>query len=256
LSSVTAATSRAFPAFDFDAAIVAIYDFAWHEVADWYLELAKARLEAGDAAALWVTRTVLLRTATLLHPIMPFLTDALAEQFAGAPLSLDLAPWPKVEERWNDAAAELSMAASMSFISELRKWLQELGIQVTRHASRVPLTALQPGPELELPESFRYVSALVPVDWVDTSGVAARESPQVVIGRTKLSVGRSLGGSQQWKESVARELAKSDTFRAALERKLAGPFADQAPSDVVQRERSRLLEVQQRQALLRGLIDS
>jgi hypothetical protein len=51
-------------------------------------------------------------------------------------------------------------------------------------------------------------------------------------------------------------LAKSDTFRAALERKLAGPFADQAPSDVVQRERSRLLEVQQRQALLRGLIDS
>jgi valyl-tRNA synthetase len=256
LSSVTATTSQALPAFDFDAAIGVIYDFAWHEVADWYLELAKARLETGDAVALWVTRTVLLRTATLLHPIMPFLTDALAQQFEGAPLSLDLTPWPGVEERWNDPEAELSMSASMSFISELRKWLQELGIQVTRHASRVPLTPLQAGPELAFPESFRYVSALVPVEWSDDSGAAVTETPQVVIGRTKLSVGRSVGASQQWKESVSRELAKSETFRANLERKLAGPFAEQAPDDVVQRERSRLAEVQQRQALLRGLIDS
>jgi valyl-tRNA synthetase len=257
LAAVSAVTSRALPSFDFDAAIVAIYDFAWHEVADWYLELTKARLEAGEGAALWVTRTVLLQTATLLHPIMPFLTDALAEQFAGIPASLDLTPWPKVEEGWKDPAAELSMAASMAFISDLRKWLQELGIQVTRHADRVPLSALESGPELAFPESFRYASAVVPVEWTDPSGDSGAEAaPQVVIGRTRLSVGRSVGASQQWRESVARELGKSEAFRATLERKLASPFTDQAPRDVVERERSRLAEVQQREALLRGLIDS
>jgi valyl-tRNA synthetase len=256
LDAVTEVTSRALPVFDFDAAIVAIYDFAWHEVADWYLELAKVRLEAGDEAALWVTRTVLLRTATLLHPIMPFLTDALAEQFAGAPASLDLTAWPAAEERWNDPEAELSMSASMTFISDLRKWLQELGIQVNRHSDRVPLSSLEAGPELAFPESFRYVTALVPVDWADASSVAGPEAPQVVIGRTRLSVGRSVGASQPWKESVGRELAKAEVFRATLERKLASPFADQAPRDLVERERSRLAEVEQRQALLRGLIDS
>jgi valyl-tRNA synthetase len=256
LEAVTGVTSRALPAFDFDAVIVAIYDFAWHEVADWYLELAKARLEAGDTVALWVTRTVLLRTATLLHPIMPFLTDALAEQFAGTPASLDLTAWPKVEEGWTDPAAELSMSASMNFISDLRKWLQELGIQVSGHGSRVPLSPLEPGPELAFPESFGYVSALLPVEWADASGDAAAQPTQVVIGRTRLSVGRSVGGSEQWKESVARELAKTEAFRVTLERKLASPFADQAPRDVVQRERARLAEVQQREALLRGLIDS
>ncbi|MGC2296119.1 MAG: valine--tRNA ligase [Candidatus Dormiibacterota bacterium] len=255
LNAVTGVTSRALPAFDFDAAIVAIYDFAWHEVADWYLELTKARLEAGDGAALWVTRTVLLRTATLLHPIMPFLTDALAEQFAGAPASLDLAAWPEVEEGWDDPEAELSMSASMGFITDLRKWLQELGIQVNRHSDRMPLSALEAGPELAFPESLRYVSALVPVEWAEASGLSGPETPQVVIGRTRLSVGRSVGASQPWKESVGRELAKAEAFRATLERKLASPFADQAPRDLVARERTRLAEVEQREALLRGLID-
>ncbi|MGA8427212.1 MAG: hypothetical protein WB801_06455, partial [Candidatus Dormiibacterota bacterium] len=118
------------------------------------------------------------------------------------------------------------------------------------------LSALEPGPELAFPESFRYVSALLPVEWEDASNTSGGEAPQVVIGRTRLSVAGSVGASQPWKESVARELTKSEAFRATLERKLASPFADQAPREVVERERSRLAEVQQREALLRGLIDS
>jgi valyl-tRNA synthetase len=257
LAAVTQLTTRALPAFDYDGAIDAIYEFAWHELADWYLELTKARLEAGDPTALWVTRTVLLQTATLLHPIMPFLTDALAEQFAGTPASLDLAAWPKAQESWPDPESELAMAACLKLISSLRKWLQELGIEVKRNSSRVPFSVVDAGPELAFPGSLDYVRALLPVEWVDPSSTLGDASPRVVVGRTTLALGRSVGpGTERWKESVRRELTKVEAFRAHVEGKLAGPFADKAPSAIVRRERDRLEEVGQREALLRRLIDS
>ncbi|HVB53397.1 MAG TPA: valine--tRNA ligase [Candidatus Acidoferrales bacterium] len=257
LAAVTQLTTQALRSYDYDSAIGALYDFAWHEVADWYLELTKGRLDAGDPTARWVTRRVLLQTATLLHPIMPFLTDALAEQYAGTPASLDLATWPEVTESWPDPEAELAMTACTTLISTLRKWLAELGIEVTRHSSRVPFSVTEKGPEVAFPESLGYVSALLPVDWVDAPGTQGDSAPQVVAGRTTLSLARSAGGgTERWKESARRELAKAEAFRTALERKLAGPFAERAPAEYVERERARREEVRQREALLRRLIDS
>lgn len=257
LASVTQVTTKALPAFDYDGAIVAIYDFAWHEVADWYLELVKDRFQAGDPTALWVSGTVLLQIAALLHPIMPFLTDALAEQFAGAPASLDLAPWPRVPEGWPDPESERAMSALRELISGLRKWLQELGIQVGRHSDRVPFWVAQAGPELAFPESLGYIAALLPIEWVDSRVAPEPSSPQVVVGRTTLSLGRGLGsGARPWQTSVTRELAKVEAFRASLEAKLDGPFAEKAPQDLVQRERDRLAGVRQRETLLRGLIET
>jgi len=257
LAAVTQVTTGALQKFDFDGAIDAIYDFAWREVADWYLELVKGRLESGDAAALWVTRQVLYQTATLLHPIMPFLTDAVAEQFAGSPASLDLTPWPGATDSWADPDSEVAMIACMTLISNLRKWLTELGIEVTRHGSRVPFSVAVAGPELAFPEAQGYVSALLPVDWVEAAGNPGAARPQVVAGRTTLSLGKSAGGdSEKWKDPARRELAKAVAFATTLEHKLAGPFAAKAPAEVVQKERRRLEEVRQREGLLRRLIDS
>jgi valyl-tRNA synthetase len=258
LAAVTQVTSKALPAFDFDGAIDSIYNFAWHELADWYLELVKGRLEAGDEAALWVTRRALLQTATLLHPIMPFLTDALGEQFAANPASLDLVTWPGVEPTWVDPESEVAMTSCMNLISSLRKWLTELGIEVTKRSIRVPFAVLEAGPELAHPEALDYVSALLPVAWVPASPADDEDSlPQLVAGRTTLSLGRSAGpGADRWKESAQRELAKARTLRAKLESHLEGPFAAKAPAAVVQRERDRLEEVRQRETLLLRLIES
>ncbi len=257
LAWVTEVATKSLRTFDYDSAIASIYEFAWHELADWYLELVKGRIDAGDQTALWVTRKVLLQTATILHPIMPFLTDALAEQFDGTPPSLDLAPWPTVPTSWPDPTSELAMTACMSLISTLRKWLAELGIEVTRHSSRVPFSVAESGPEVAFPESLAYVSALLPVDWVDAPAEPVGTSPQVVAGRTTLSLGGGAGeGEQRWKDSARRELAKAEAHRSHVERKLASDFTAKAPAQVVQRERDRLEEVRQRESLLRRLIES
>jgi len=256
LAAVTERTTSALPTFDYDRAIDGIYDFAWHELADWYLELVKGRLEARDPAAHWVTRQVLLQTITLLHPIMPFLTDALSEQFAGTPASLDLAGWPEGPAAWTDPASERAMTDCMTLISTIRKWLAELGIEANRRSSRVPFAVTEAGPELAFPEALGYVSELLPIEWVEPTAAAAA-APRIVAGRTTLALGSSAGpGGDYWKGSAQRELLKVQAFRNNLERKLAGPFAAKAPSGVVAREADRLEEVRQRESLLRRLVDS
>ena len=54
-----------------------LYDFFWHELCDWYLEFAKLRLKADDAACRWTLHHVLRGTLQLLHPFMPFITEEL-----------------------------------------------------------------------------------------------------------------------------------------------------------------------------------
>src|SRR6185437_10816456 len=76
-NSVSRAVNEALPAYRFDEAANAIYDFFWGEFCDWYIELIKPRLNEGDAAKSTCANLVALFEASLrlLHPIMPFITD-------------------------------------------------------------------------------------------------------------------------------------------------------------------------------------
>jgi valyl-tRNA synthetase len=110
----------------------ALHHFAWDEVCDWYVELAKTSLAAGGSAAR-TTQLVLGRVLDdlfrLLHPLVPFLTEELwtalvvAEPTGGsvagagqAPVdatpSLVVAPWPSAEPTHRDPAAEARIAAA------------------------------------------------------------------------------------------------------------------------------------------------
>ena len=66
--------------FELGIAVQKVYDFIWDEFCDWYIEMVKPRLyntddAAGQNAALWTLRTVLIDALKLLHPYMPFITE-------------------------------------------------------------------------------------------------------------------------------------------------------------------------------------
>ena len=82
-------------AFRFSDASQAIYDFSWHNLADKYIEENKDRLKTGDPEALSVIRHIYITILKLLHPFMPFVTEAIWTHIPkkhDAPLIIS--PWP------------------------------------------------------------------------------------------------------------------------------------------------------------------
>ena len=95
LREVTAQVDALLEDFQFAKATEALYHFTWDELCDWYLELAKPQLASagtaeGTRAVLGHVLDVLVR---LLHPVSPFLTEALYQALTGAE-SVVTAPWP------------------------------------------------------------------------------------------------------------------------------------------------------------------
>ncbi|MHB1526015.1 MAG: valine--tRNA ligase [Candidatus Dormibacteria bacterium] len=256
LAGLVRRVSAAMPEFDLGSAVDSIYQFAWHELADWYLELVKDRLEAGDEVALWITRTALVTTVTLLHPIMPFLTEALGEQFEGTPASMDWSAWPEVRSDWDEPAAEAAMASFQDLTGQLRHWLQDLGVQFGRGATRVPLLVSSTGTDLAQPEVLGYLEKLAPVQWVEAAVGNLEGMAPLVVGQSSIRLASTAAAqSEQLKAKMRRELERLTTFRRSLETKLGSPFATLAPPQLVERERTRLEEASRRETLLRDALE-
>ncbi len=253
LGAVAEKLEASFESFELGTAMEAVYEFAWHEFADWYLELAKPRLDRQDSAALWTARAVLVQVLSLVHPLMPFISEACAERFEGLPASLDLAQWPGSTAAWHDPEAEQGMAACMGVVSGLRRLLLDLGLSTQPGAPRVSVAVEAAGAELAQPEARRYIAALLPVEWVDLDG--DHHGASWVAGGTHLRLRAEGVGAGALSQKLQRELEAVVGRRRALEVKLAGPFAHKAPREVVARERAKLDETLRREALLRGVVE-
>jgi valyl-tRNA synthetase len=155
LSAVVDDVDTRYEDFELGKAAEALYHFAWDEVCDWYVELAKTTLASGGSTA-QATQLVLGRVLDhllrLLHPLMPFVTEELwtalvvAESTGGsvagagqasvdATASLVVAPWPSAEPTHWDPAAEARIAAVREVVTEIRRFRAEQGLPPGR---RVP----------------------------------------------------------------------------------------------------------------------
>src|SRR5260370_8229197 len=106
--------------FSFQDSINAAYGLAWNELCDWYLEAAKERLRAGDAAAQDVAYFCLDNLFRLLHPFMPFVTEELWSKLPGDRGYLMRADWPDLHGNFADPAAEDEFQLVMAIVEEVR----------------------------------------------------------------------------------------------------------------------------------------
>lgn len=117
---------------DFGLSATKIYDFAWSEFCDWYIELAKSRLTGDDPAAKRTVQAVLLHVLEgllkLLHPFMPFLTEAVYKYLPGAEGFLMLKPWPETREDFDYAQDEAKMEGIMEIIRAIRNLRAEMNV--------------------------------------------------------------------------------------------------------------------------------
>jgi valyl-tRNA synthetase len=145
LAAVTAQVDEAYEDFQFARATETLYHFVWDELCDWYLELAKLVLRGGGREA-DVTRRVLGEVLDvvlrLLHPVVPFVTEALWTELTGGE-SVVVAPWPSPQAagqagRDADSTGEpaiADVAALQKLVTEIRRFRSDQGVRPGR---RVP----------------------------------------------------------------------------------------------------------------------
>lgn len=94
LAMVTAKVAKHIESYRFDQAAAVLYEFIWHEFADNYIEASKERLKSGNADTLAVMQHIFITSLTLLHPIMPFITEEIVKQLQPDHTPLIVSPWP------------------------------------------------------------------------------------------------------------------------------------------------------------------
>ncbi|HKB28497.1 MAG TPA: valine--tRNA ligase, partial [Candidatus Limnocylindrales bacterium] len=240
-----------------------LYDAIWSEFCDWGLELAKVRLTDDDLppevreATWWTLVEVLDTYLRLLHPVMPFVTEALWETIphrADDPALLIVARWPVPGER--DTEAETELAALIALIGAIRNARAEARLEP---ASWLPVDVVVPaamGPTFEAlrPQIARLARAR-PLERRLThealSGAGGPSDLVVISGeleariRTSASAGVGAADSPNLDRSrLERELAEAEGWLLAARERLANEsFIARAPASVVDGARAREAEL-------------
>ena len=130
----------ALAAYRFNDAANALYAHVWGKVCDWYVELAKPLFDGDGAAETRATMAwVLDQCLILMHPVMPFITEALWGQIATRPKLLCHTDWPTYGPELIDPAADAEMTWIIGLIEDIRSVRAQLHVPA---GARVPLVEL------------------------------------------------------------------------------------------------------------------
>jgi valyl-tRNA synthetase len=255
LAHVTAEAEAHYAAYRFDLLAQSLYEFAWNEFCDWFLELAKPALNGNDAPAADSTRHtalyVLETLLRLLHPLVPFVTEELWQQVAPrlgiSAATISLQPYPVAS---NYAANDYKQAATdvewlKDMVSALRRVRSELGVSPGKQVRLL----LQDGNDNDRALAERYASQLSfllkleTIEWLQT-GEQAPASAVAVVGELKLLVPlEGLVDLDAERTRLDKEIKRVEIEISKCNGKLASEtFVQNAPPAVVEQERKRLVD--------------
>jgi len=254
LDRVVGVVSRALDEHAIDEAAQTLYDFAWSQLCDWYLEVSKLALghEAGREAAQYTLWKTMETTARLLHPFMPFLTEELWQALPHSGTSVMMAPWPTPEGRIyedENATVELAMAA----IRAIRNLRAEFGIPPGQAAEVLirPVGDTQPTWEALVPVIERLAQAH-PVRVDGGAPVPPQAATAVVEGASIYLPLCGLIDFDRERQRLEREIAglQRELEKASSRLDDAG-FRLRAPRDIVEKEEGKRRQYQERLERLR-----
>ena len=254
--------SAHFEEYDLGLAAQKIYDFAWSEFCDWYIELAKSALNGEDAArrdaARGVLRHVLICLLKLLHPFMPFITDAVYRHIPGTQGTIMLSSWPQADDALDFAADAREMEGVMDVIRAVRNLRAEMNVPVGKRAHL--LVRPKAGWAGALSGAQEYVKRLA---WVSEMRLLA--PGEEAEGKTVTAVSEAaelfipLGDLVDAGKEIARLTKERDGAASDLARtqgKLSNPgFTGKAPAQLVEQERAKLAVLEDKIAKLNARLE-
>ncbi len=253
--------------YQFGEAQRVIHDFLWNEYCDWYIEMCKVRLRAGDVSSPLPTLAhVLEKTLRMLHPFMPFVTEeiwtrliAVLPDAPGRPEALIVAAYPESDPSRFDDQAEAEVESVVELVRAARNLRAEFRIQNNERLSAK--ISVSQAKAVVFEQSLGFIAAQAGLDLViaDSANESAGSSEMAVqaLGSGTLAV--SLGGLVDLGEETRRlrsELGELSKYERRVAKNLSNEnFVNRAPEEVVDRERDRLSGTRARIARLTDILD-
>lgn len=238
-----------------DLAAQDIYEFAWNEYCDWYLELAKPVLNGNASAAQQIgTQQTLVKVLEALlrlcHPIMPYITEELWQKVAPKAgkngTTIMIQPWPIARPEQIDAAAIDEINWVKTFVLGIRRIRAEMDIAPGK---LLPVICDNVSSEnsKRIGQHGELLTALAKTDEIRilSQGETAPESATALVGEMQILIPLAgLIDKDAERQRLTRELGKLGKEKARLEGKLNNEsFTTKAPAAVVDKEKEKLADV-------------
>ena len=215
-------------------------DFIWENFCDWYIEIAKTRLQTGDENVQKVLCYVLSGAMQLLHPFMPFITETIWQALPHEGPSVMVSKWPEYDEKLNFSAEEAQMESLMDAVRAIRNRRAEMNVPPSKKAKVLILT--------EKKNTFSAGAGFFPklayaseIELIDAVPADAAKMASVVTGDAQLYMPMGdLIDFDAERARLGKEKKKVEDDIAFVMKKLGNPkFVDKAPENVVAAEREK-----------------
>jgi len=238
-------TKKGLEEYKFNESAGIIYQFFWHELCDWYIEIIKPRL-AASAKERKTAQSVLLyvmeNSLRLLHPFMPFITEELWQQLPHKGESIMAAEYPEFNEALLNEENEKEMNLIMGISRGIRNIRSEMNISLAKKLDVI----LRTGDEKKLQMIERqnlYISELSRLKnlSITRNGKEPKMAATAVVEDIEIFV--LLEGVidiQEERNRLSRELEKINSDIATLNKRLSNrDFINRAPKDVVEKDKEK-----------------
>ncbi len=260
LNNLVDTVTSSMESYDYLKASREIKSFYWNEFCDWYIEISKIRLYSGTDNEVIIPKVILLHVLDtalrLLHPTIPYMTEKLWQNL---PLkerkepALIVAKWPEKNEALINQQLEEEFQFTIDFIREVRRIRSIFNIGLSK---TIPLQ-IQKGEKTSILNKTKdELIKLAKIDPDKLEFASEIQQPKraarvVIQGITAYIPLEKLIDVEKEQEKVQSRINKIDKQISQFTKKLSGPFSKRAPAELVEKEKEKLSELNDKKAQLK-----
>jgi valyl-tRNA synthetase len=256
LNRIIGEVTKLMEEYQFGEAQRQIHDFLWGEYCDWYIEMAKIRLQANDNSPLPVLVHVLEKALKLLHPFMPFITEELWQNLKKQAKwitveSIMVASYPEVDESLIDPAAEEEIGVVVEIVRVIRNVRAEHKVDTTRWiAVKIYTDASIHTVVSRYTGAVKTLARANPVDFRKGDPVEKADARTLVLPLAAATVVipmSSMVDMEAEKKKIEKEITQTRAEADRLEGRLKDEsFLTKAPPAVIEKERQKLYTLKEK----------
>lgn len=244
-------TTQALVEYRFNDAAQTLYDFWWHEFCDWYIELSKPRIYAGDSLTGTIAKQVLYfvlhEYLKLLHPFMPFITEEIWSNITSNEGRIVMAPWPQYDERFNFEHEFNHAELFKEIVYKIRNIRGEMNVPPDKKAHVVFKARKKIEQFIRQQENnLKILAKLEAVDY-NTAYTAQKTDASAVLPECEIYVPlKDLIDIEKEKVRLDKEIARIQGELDKVLKKLNdSTFMAKAPQNIIEKEQNKKAELEE-----------